>query len=75
MKREKRLEKGIKSMNEQIEMHKDKKAMALEQRKFELAGYYEKEIDSMKIIRRKKEEKLHRKNKDYRKDEDNIGEK
>jgi len=57
-KRKKRLEKGIKSLEEQIEFHKDKKISAEEQGDLELMGYYEKEIKVKEETKKKKQEIL-----------------
>lgn len=56
-KRRKRLEKGIESIEKQIELHWDKRAVAIEEGKRELADYFEKEIDALekrKLDRKKK---------------------
>ena len=57
-KRRKRLEKGIKSIEEQIEIHKAKEEEAVEQGRIELAGYYHKEIERMKEAGEKKKKLL-----------------
>lgn len=44
MKRKKRLEKGIESLKEQIELHENKLEKAKEEGMEELVNYYEKEI-------------------------------
>jgi hypothetical protein len=54
MNRKKRLEKGIKSLNEQIQIHKEKLKKAEEAGLKELVGYYEKEIDSKEEAMEKK---------------------
>ena len=46
--RKKRLEKGIESIKEQIEIHEEKRKRAEGEGMIELAGYYEKEIESKK---------------------------
>lgn len=56
--RKKRLKKGIESLEKQIEIHKEKKKMAEEEKKLELVDYYKKEILSIKETKRKKEELL-----------------
>lgn len=61
-KREKRLKKGIDSLQEQIEIHKVKKQIAEELGQEELARYYGKEIESLKKRREEREGKLNRKN-------------
>ncbi len=58
MKRKKRLEKGIKSLKEQIEIHEEKKRQAEEADILELVGYYEKEILSKEKDMKKKKELL-----------------
>lgn len=58
MKRKKRLEKGIKSLKEQIEIHEEKKRQAKEADIPELVGYYEKEIISKEKDLKKKRELL-----------------
>lgn len=60
MKRRKRLEKGISSIEKQIHIHEIKKKDAWEENKIELAGYYEKEISILEENKRKKSEKLKR---------------
>jgi phage shock protein A len=53
--RDKRLEKGIKSTEEQIRKHKEKLREALADGNEDLGGYYEKEIKGMEEqIKRKK---------------------
>ena len=42
MKRKKRLEKGIKSISDEIKCHEEKREKAKEEGKLELAGYYDK---------------------------------
>jgi hypothetical protein len=56
--RKKRLKKGIESLNEQIDYHKEKLTRAKEEGNFELEGYYNKEIQSLENARERKEEKL-----------------
>jgi hypothetical protein len=58
MNRKKRLEKGIKSLNEQIKIHKEKLKKAEEDGLKELVGYYEKEIISKEEAMKKKMEIL-----------------
>lgn len=57
-KRKKRLKKGIESLEEQIEYHKLKLAEAREKDNFELEEYYQKEIQSLEIAKKRKEDKL-----------------
>jgi phage shock protein A len=54
MKRKKRLEKGIKSLEKQVEIHKQKLKQAVEQGNEELAGYYEKDIKRLENELKKK---------------------
>lgn len=58
MKREKRLEKGIESIEEQINIHKDKLKEAKERGDEELVGYYHKDIARLEKQKKQKEEKL-----------------
>jgi len=58
MKRKKKLEKGINSLKEQIEFHREKKHMAEEADMPELVDYYEKEILSKEKAMEKKKELL-----------------
>lgn len=57
-KRKKRLEKSIKSIEQQILLHHKKKEIAKEEDKEELVSYFEKEIASLKERKRNREEKL-----------------
>ena len=57
-KRKRRLEKGIKSIEKQIEFHKFKEEKAVESGKIELADYYQKEIERMKQAREKKRKQI-----------------
>ena len=52
-KREKRLKKGIDSLERQIVIHEEKKEVAESLGQEELVGYYDKEI--RELIKRKKE--------------------
>lgn len=55
MKRRKRLEKGVESLDEQIKIHEEKKKQAEKEGLQELVGYYDKEIASKKeAMERKK---------------------
>jgi len=56
--RKKRLEKGINSLQEQIELHENKKKTATEQGNIELVDYYEREIRAKEETKRKKQEIL-----------------
>lgn len=58
VKRRKRLEKGISSLGEQIQLHYLKRNHALEEKKFELARYYEREIEAKEETKLEKEEIL-----------------
>ena len=53
--RNKRLKKGIESLQKQIQLHEEKLKKAQQEGKLELMGYYEKEIESKKKDREKKE--------------------
>ncbi len=55
-KRNKRLEKGIDSLEKQIQIHEKRKEKAVELGQEELVNYYEKEILSLKKNKKKKEE-------------------
>jgi len=69
-KREKRLEKGIDSMEEQIILHEEKKAIAKQEGKEELARYFINEIENIKKRILDRQSKVHRKDKDYKEQED-----
>lgn len=56
--RDKRLKKGIESLQKQIQLHEEKLRKAQQEGKLELAGYYEKEIESKKRDKEKKERML-----------------
>jgi len=53
-KRKKRLRKGIESIREQIELHKEKLKAAERSGNIGLTDYYEKEIESLESAIRKK---------------------
>jgi len=57
-KRKKRLEKGIKSLTEQIDIHEEKRENALGEGKIELAEYYSGEILKFKKDQNKKKSYL-----------------
>lgn len=57
MKRKKRLEKGITSLEKQIILHEEKMKNAIEIGKEELVGYYSKEIEALKDRKKDREEK------------------
>lgn len=56
--RKKRLEKGINSLQEQIEIHEEKKKVADEQGNIELVDYYEREIRAKEETKKRKQEIL-----------------
>jgi len=56
--RKRRLKKGIKSLQGQIEIHKQKKKLAEKEEKEELVDYYEKEIKRFKEQKEEKEKLL-----------------
>ena len=56
MKRKKRLAKGIESLQEQIEIHKEKLREAIEEGDEDLASYYEKDISRLEGEKEKKKE-------------------
>ena len=58
--RKKRLKKGIESLNEQINLHEEKKRQAEEDGNIELADYYEKEIEAKKKYKEEKEKILNK---------------
>ncbi len=60
MKRKKRLEKGIESLQEQIEIHGGKLKDAVEEGDDDLARYYEKDLRILKGEKEKKREKMGR---------------
>jgi hypothetical protein len=60
VKREKRLLKGIDSLEEQKKIHIEKRKKAKELGEEELVGYYTKEIDKFEKEKAKKKEKLDR---------------
>lgn len=49
------MKKGIESLQKQIQLHEEKLKKAQQEGKLELMGYYEKEIESKKKDREKKE--------------------
>jgi hypothetical protein len=59
-KREKRLEKGIESLEEQKKIHQEKREIAEELGEEELVRYYDKEIKKFEKEKIKKKEKLDR---------------
>lgn len=58
MKREKRLKKGIESLQEQIQIHKDKLRKAMKEGNEELVEYYEKDLTRLENEEKKKKEHL-----------------
>jgi len=57
-KREKRLEKGIESLEKQIKIHQEKMETAEGEENFERVKYYEKEINKFENVKRKKEQQF-----------------
>jgi len=53
--RKKRLKKGIESIQEQIELHEEKKNLAQTSGNEELVAYYTKEIEAKKKAKEEKE--------------------
>jgi len=58
VKRKKRLQKGIESLENVIEIHKEKKKIAEEEGNLELADYYDREIKAKIIDKERREELL-----------------
>jgi len=56
--RKKRLQKGIESLDKQINLHEEKLKKAEEDDNIELASYYRKEIDAKKKDRDEKQRML-----------------
>jgi len=56
--RKKRLEKGVNSLQEQIDIHKEKKEIAQGQGNIELVEYYEKEIRAKEETKKRNQEIL-----------------
>ena len=56
--RKKRLQKGIESLDKQINLHEEKLEKAEEDDNIELASYYRKEIESKKKDKEEKERML-----------------
>ena len=61
MKREKRIKKGIDSLEEQKKIHLEKKKLAEEIGNENLVRYYEKEIESLQKRKNNREDKLKKK--------------
>ena len=59
-KREKRLEKGIESLEEQKKIHEEKRKQAEKLGEEELVRYYDKEIEKFEKEQAKKKDKLDR---------------
>lgn len=57
-KREKRLKKGIESLEEQKKIHEEKRKIAEDLGEEELVGYYDKEIAKFEKEKLKKKDKL-----------------
>ena len=62
MKRKKRLEKGIGSIDEEIKLHEEKREKAKEEGKLELTGYYDKEILGLEKTRDRKKKQFEKTN-------------
>ena len=60
VKREKRLEKGIESLEEQKRIHEEKRKLAEEMGNIVLVDYYTKEIDKFEREKAKKKQQLDR---------------
>lgn len=60
VKRDKRLEKGIKSLEEQKNIHQEKRKLARELGDEDLVHYYDKEIEKFEREKAKKKDKLER---------------
>ncbi|MBI2451868.1 hypothetical protein HYV50_02190 [Candidatus Pacearchaeota archaeon] len=60
MKRKKRLERGVKSLEDQIKIHEEKKQKAIELGQEELVRYYEKEINKLVGVRKRKKDLLNK---------------
>jgi len=58
MKRKKRLEKGIGSIDEKIKLHGEKREKAKKEEKLELTGYHDKEILGLEKTRDRKKKQL-----------------
>jgi len=58
VKRSKKLEKRIESLNKQIEIHEEKRRLANENGNLDLERYYDKEIKSLKDVKARKEKQL-----------------
>lgn len=57
-KRKKRLKKGIESLEEQIDIHKEKRKSAEQSGNEELVKYYNKEIEAKEQAKKQKQEML-----------------
>ena len=55
---DKRLRKGIESLDKQIKLHEEKMMLELEKGNIERVEYYKKEIESKKEAKRRKEKIL-----------------
>ena len=58
MNRKKRLTKGIKSLEEQIKLHEEKREKAVKEGQIELEDYYKKEIEALKKVKEDKKKLL-----------------
>ena len=56
--RKKRLEKGIESLNKQIEFHKEKRESAKIDENIDLEKYYAKELEGLERTKERKEKLL-----------------
>ncbi|MEK6824374.1 MAG: hypothetical protein AABX12_05505 [Nanoarchaeota archaeon] len=57
-KRKKRLERGIRSIKNQIELHKEKRERAETEENEELTRYYDKEIKALEERKKDRENKM-----------------
>jgi hypothetical protein len=60
MKRSRRLETGIDSLQQQIEFHKRKRDKAKAEGNMELVSYYDKEVEALEQAKERKEKQLKR---------------
>jgi hypothetical protein len=58
VKRKKKLKKGIDSIQEQIDLHKEKKSLAEDSGNEELVEYYTKELEAKERTKKEKEAML-----------------
>lgn len=57
----KRYKKGIQSLKKQVQLHQEKKEMAMQERNTELAAYFDKELERMHGQILEKQKKLKKK--------------